>query len=750
MEIEKEKYLKRLGDQVSNPSTGQKKYWSALKKLLKKNITSVIPPILQQGIFVTEAMEKCSIFNIYFKDQCQTIETSSTLPPFQCSTHHSIKNVEFNQNSIMDHVKKLNENKAHGHDEISIKLIKICGNAISKPLFIIFKNCISKSYFPKKWKKANVVPVHKKNERNIISNYRPISLLPICGKLFEKIIFDNLYTYIFQNGFITDKQSGYRNGDSTIKQLLSITHEIHKAFDASDEIRAVFLDISRAFDRVWHDGLIYKLKKIGVGGDMINILNSFLEDRTQRTTIDGKFSEWVEIGAGVPQGSILGPILFLVYINDIVEIVDSDIRIFADDTFIFRPADQNSSDALNKDLENITEWARQWKMLFNPDISKQAIEIIFSRKNKKSVHTPLIFNGIPVKLADDTKHIGMILDSKLSFEKHMDAKLAKARQGLGIMKQLKKWVSCNVLEAIYRLYVRPHLDYGDMVYHVSNLNKNNVFNQGNTNPLARNVESIQYEAARIVTGAWKSTSIEKLYKNLGWESLSDRRTLRKLYLLFETMENNFPLYLVNLIDKFKFTEDSKFYNKTLLKYVPCRTNKYKSSFLPSTINDWNMLEVEIKTSETKSIFKKKLLNKIRPKKSSYFGLRNHDHVRYITMLRMELSPLRAHKHKYNFNDTSDPLCIVCGVIEDTCHYLLHCKSYRLARVSLLQEVSRISAVDMSTLPQRRRVSILLYGSQELNEKITLIYSILLPDSYRKLNVLILFKPPTTKRRDGGW
>ena len=128
--------------------------------------------------------------------------------------------------------------------------------------------------------------------------------------------------------------------------------------------------------------------------------------------------------------------------------------------------------------------------------------------------------------------------------------------------------------------------------------------------MARDVESIQYEAARVVTGAWKSTSIEKLYKNLGWESLSDRRTLRKLCLLFETMENNFPLYLVNLIDKFKFTEDSRYYNKTLLKYVPCRTNRYKSSFLPSTINDWNMLEVEIKTSETKSIFKKKLLNKI--------------------------------------------------------------------------------------------------------------------------------------------
>ena len=148
----------------------------------------------------------------------------------------------------------------------------------------------------------------------------------------------------------SDKQSGYRRNDSTIKQLLSITHKIFKAFDDGDEIRAVFLDISCAFDRVWHEGIIFKLRQMGVEGDALNILISFLANRQQRVVLDGQNSDWGPVKAGVPQGSILGPLLFLVYINDLIEVVESDINIFADDTFIFHIIDQFSTKILNKDL----------------------------------------------------------------------------------------------------------------------------------------------------------------------------------------------------------------------------------------------------------------------------------------------------------------------------------------------------------------------------------------------------------------
>ena len=330
----KESYLKKLGSEVSNPQTSQKKYWTALEKLINKSVSTVIPPILYNNVLVTDAHEKCVIFNNYFKNQCTLLNTASVLPPFERKTPHSISTVNVTENKVRELIRKLNVNKSHGHDGLSARMIKMYDDTLVIPLVLIFKNCLSKGYFPKKWKMANVTAVHKKKEKNIVSNYRPISLLPLCGKIFEKIIYDNLYTHIFGNKLISDKQSGYRRNDSTVKQLLSITHAIYKAFDSNQEIRAVFLDISRAFDRVWHEGIIFKLQQLGVEGEAINIIKSFLADRVQRVVLDGQVSDWAPIEAGVPQGSILGPLLFLVYINDLTEVVESNINIFADDTFI--------------------------------------------------------------------------------------------------------------------------------------------------------------------------------------------------------------------------------------------------------------------------------------------------------------------------------------------------------------------------------------------------------------------------------
>ena len=215
---------------------------------------------------------------------------------------------------ILKIIRSLNSNKAHGCDEISVRMIKLSDAALVVPLKIKFTNCSRCGLFPQIWKCANVVPVHKKNETNLKENYRPFSLLPIFGKILEKLIYDSLYSHLVSCELLNSNQSGFRPGDSTINQLISITHTIFKAFDCNPplDVRSVYLDISKALDRVWHDGLLYKLERCGVSGQLLSLIRSFLKDRKQRTVLNGKSSIWGDISAGVPQGSILGPLFFLV------------------------------------------------------------------------------------------------------------------------------------------------------------------------------------------------------------------------------------------------------------------------------------------------------------------------------------------------------------------------------------------------------------------------------------------------------
>ena len=199
-----------------------------------------------------------------------------------------------------------------------------------------------------------------------------------------------MYTFLNANDLITEHQSGFRPGDSTINQLTSITHEIYSAFEQFDETRAIFLDISKAFDKTWHDGLIFKLKKFGVTGNLLNLLTNYLSDRYQRVVLNGQESDWEKINAGVPQGSVLGPLLFLVYINDLIDGISSNIKLFADDSSLFtrvRNDVTETQERLTHDLAKIIEWAHKWKIRFNPDLTKQAIEIDFSCKYAKAPPT---------------------------------------------------------------------------------------------------------------------------------------------------------------------------------------------------------------------------------------------------------------------------------------------------------------------------------------------------------------------------
>ena len=196
--------------------------------------------------------------------------------------------------------------------------------------------------------------MHKKNDKQLVENYRTISLLPIFGRFFEKITFNKIYHFLLEERLLNPNQSGFRPSDSCIDQLLAITHEILEAFDCNPtlEVRSVFLDISKAFDKVWHEGLLFKLRSMGISGELYNLLGNYLSDRFQRVILNGQTSSWRPVIAGVPQGSILGPLLFLVYINDLPNELKSSVKLFADDTSLFTIVkDKNeSANTLNNDL----------------------------------------------------------------------------------------------------------------------------------------------------------------------------------------------------------------------------------------------------------------------------------------------------------------------------------------------------------------------------------------------------------------
>ena len=203
---------------------------------------------------------------------------------------------------------------------------------------IIFRNSLNSGIFPDHWKRSNIVPIHKKGNKQLIQNYRPVSLLPISSKIFERLIFNSLCKFIEENSLFCSNQSGFRKTDSRLNQLLSIVYEIYEYFDNFPflETRSECLDMSKAFDRVQHEGLIYKLKTVGVSNNLLTLFQSFLDNRCQRVLLNGQNSHWELIKSGVPQGPILVPLLFLICINDLPNNLISNVKLFADDISIFQ------------------------------------------------------------------------------------------------------------------------------------------------------------------------------------------------------------------------------------------------------------------------------------------------------------------------------------------------------------------------------------------------------------------------------
>ena len=262
----------------------------------------------------------------------------------------------------------------------------------------LFNKSLSDGIFPSVWKQANVCPFFKKGSKSDKTNYRPISLLSNMSKILEKIVYKRLYEYLTDNDLLTKQNSGFKKNDSTINQLLKIVHQIYQDINDGKDTCMVFLDEYKAFDKVWHEGLTFKIKQMGITGCLFEWLKSYISEGYQKVVLNGMESHLCFIEAWVPQGSLLGPLLFLIFINDIVDEMECLVNLFADDTSVQqRIIDITSFDKVNRDLQRLTCFGKQWLIIFKAIKTEY---IIISRKRNRQNHPDLFLNGDVISEVD--------------------------------------------------------------------------------------------------------------------------------------------------------------------------------------------------------------------------------------------------------------------------------------------------------------------------------------------------------------
>jgi len=516
--------------------------------------------------------------------------------------------------------------------------------------------CLSLSHFPSCWKIAQVVPLFKKGDPLACNNYRPISLLPCISKVFEKILFDHIFDFLKTHSILTHKQSGFIPGDSTINQLLTICQNIAKHIDNGDEVVAVFLDLTKAFDRVWHAGLLHKLQQIGIQGSIHRLLSSYLEHRTQYVSLEGAESSSLRLHAGVPQGSVLGPLLFLVFINDVAEGLQSDAFLFADDTSLFLPIPHNSSyieaaTVINRDLAAIDQWAKRWKVSVHPQKTEL---MVFTNKSSALPMPQLMLGDQALRRVSSHTHLGVTLTTGLTWGEHIDKVVKKCGRTLGIMKKAKYRWSKDALSRIYTTVVRPTLEYGDIIVDSCNQQQ------------AVALEGIQLEAARVATGAKRGTSHEALLAEVAWEPLKKRRQKHKLFKMHKFLHKALPPHISSIISNWQPRSNTRLGNSFGFIIPRCTTSKYLNSPLLSTAILWNSLPNHTKTEPATNIFKKRIAQMFphpKPLISPTFATRPAQ-IAFL-QIRMGFSNLKY--HLFSKQCIESPLCS-CGEVETPDHF----------------------------------------------------------------------------------
>ena len=587
-------YLKYFTESAKN----SKKLWTGINQALNKNSKNTSEEIFinADGKILDNQKNVANKFNNYFINVAQKLE--SELGECNSSYQDYLKNPnessfflgETEPGEILDFINELKIEKSPDIYGISPKLVKLASPFIAKPLVDIFNKSFRQGKFPNKLKLTVVFPIHKAESKMIVSNYRPISILPIISKLLEKIMHKRLMSFIKQFNLLDTQQFGFQKHCSTEHAIIDLYSKIVSSIDQREKSCCIFLDFAKAFDTVNHNILLQKLEYYGVRGVCLDWFKSYLENRKQCVEVGQEKSDYLKIKCGVPQGSVLGPLLFLLYINDIS--LSSKIlqfHLFADDTSIFyshkdiKILERN----INIELKSVSNWLIANKLSLNV---KKSNLLIF---NQSTFKVTIKINNSILEEKESAKYLGIVFDAKLSWVPHINYVNKKLAKGMGLLAKLRHFVPKRIIPNLFNAFFQPHLDYGLIAW--GSANKTQL------TPIEKSLK----KAVRICSFKNKYEPSAMLFKSLKVLTLQNNIDYQQGRFIWKCVNAEHPISIQNIFkdsQKNKLNRNGTKYDKLFRPF--CKTSLKQNFALHSGIKLWNGIPKDISSKASIRLFSK--------------------------------------------------------------------------------------------------------------------------------------------------
>lgn len=564
--------------------TSPQKFWNYLNP--KKCDSNIATP--------DENKTRANLFNDYFKSVFT--EDNGICPDISVPFNRQLDPLIVSETGVLNLLLNIDTKKGAGPDNIPNVFLKRYAEWMAKYLCIIFNKSLATSSLPAEWKMAKVIPVHKSGSESDASNFRPISLTSTICKLLEHIILKHITTFLDRERVLSPFQHGFRQGVSTVTQLLELIHELSLSVDHQKQTDLIMLDFSKAFDRVPHLKLLKKVESTIGKGPISDWIRDYLSDRSQYVQIQQERSPIVKVTSGVPQGSVLAPILFLIFINDLPKNIRVNIRLFADDCIIYQEINSPQDHLLlNSALQSVSDWCSDWQMTLNT--TKSAL-LRITRKQQISNFCYNV-NNVPLTVVNEQKYLGVTLTHDLRWDSHVANVTSAALRRLFFLRRRLRQAPPETKILAYNTFVKPALEYANVTWFPY------------TNTLIQKLEIVQRKAIRFIYNKYRTTdSPTELLKKAEILTLKQRAKVARQKILYKLVNEQINIDISKYISKAETRPTRHTHSLTLREYQ-CRTDCFKFSFFPLAIHEWNNLPPSVTSSPTYEAFSSLLENHLR-------------------------------------------------------------------------------------------------------------------------------------------